>query len=311
MGQTDLKATERSVESGSLKSESDSESKDESSSNEESSSADEESENEESENDETVDKSPLEILRDTLRDLPLAKLAQLKKDGFRGKPLHVALELPGPEYINKWLDGSLALESLTRKRRGPSQPREGKKSKHAPLEVTSKRRVSRFKLVVEKPGYKSRDPRFQAVSGKVDPKIFDSRYAFLDEQRAEEIAQLKTALKKDKKLGKKEVTARGRSKHRVMKEDERESIMASLTKLEQEKYNIEASRKSREFKETINRRERDLVGKGKQPYYLKKSEMKKLKLEEKYKELKQSGGLDKFVSKKRKKNASKERRFMD
>ena len=43
---------------------------------------------------------------------------------------------------------------------------------------------------------------------------------------------------------------------------------------------------------------------------MKKSAVKEIALEEKYKELKGSGKLKKFMEKKRRKNASKDRRFM-
>ena len=47
------------------------------------------------------------------------------------------------------------------------------------------------------------------------------------------------------------------------------------------------------------------VKEGKKPFFLKKSERKKLTLAEKFKELKQSGKLEKYMEKKRKRNAAK------
>ena len=43
----------------------------------------------------------------------------------------------------------------------------------------------------------------------------------------------------------------------------------------------------------------------KKPFFLKKSERKKLSLAEKFKELKQNGKLEKYMEKKRKRNAAK------
>ena len=47
---------------------------------------------------------------------------------------------------------------------------------------------------------------------------------------------------------------------------------------------------------------------GKKPFYLKNSDKKKIELAEKYKELKASGKLDKYMSKKRKRNTQKDKK---
>lgn len=49
---------------------------------------------------------------------------------------------------------------------------------------------------------------------------------------------------------------------------------------------------------------------GFKPYYLKRNEQRKLELVEKYEELKSSGRLDKFMEKRRKKNAAKDHRYL-
>ncbi|KAK4370708.1 hypothetical protein RND71_010183 [Anisodus tanguticus] len=56
--------------------------------------------------------------------------------------------------------------------------------------------------------------------------------------------------------------------------------------------------------------ERETAKQGKQPYYLKKSEIQKRKLVEKYKELRASGKLEAYIEKKRRKNAAKDHRFL-
>jgi ribosomal RNA-processing protein 36 len=52
------------------------------------------------------------------------------------------------------------------------------------------------------------------------------------------------------------------------------------------------------------------VGAGKRPFYLKKSEKKRLELVAKYEALKASGGLEKYMAKRRKKNAAKDHRYL-
>lgn len=49
---------------------------------------------------------------------------------------------------------------------------------------------------------------------------------------------------------------------------------------------------------------------GKQPFYLKKSDKRKRELVAKYEELKATGQLDKYMEKRRRKNASKDHRYL-
>ena len=49
---------------------------------------------------------------------------------------------------------------------------------------------------------------------------------------------------------------------------------------------------------------------GKKPFFLKKSEQKKQELIRKYQELKASGGLEKAMAKRRRKNAAKDHRLV-
>lgn len=49
---------------------------------------------------------------------------------------------------------------------------------------------------------------------------------------------------------------------------------------------------------------------GKKPFFLKRSEAKRQELVAKYKHLKATGGLDKVVQKRRRKNAMKDHRYV-
>lgn len=57
---------------------------------------------------------------------------------------------------------------------------------------------------------------------------------------------------------------------------------------------------------TLQSKEKEAVKGGKAPYYLKKSEQKRLELVAKYEELKANGRLEKYMDKRRQKNAKKE-----
>ena len=72
-------------------------------------------------------------------------------------------------------------------------------------------------------------------------------------------------------------------------------------------------RRNSKFKEklsSIKSEERNKVKQGKKPYFLKKSAVKDIILEEKFAELKKEGKLNSFLAKKRKKNTSKDRRTL-
>lgn len=57
-------------------------------------------------------------------------------------------------------------------------------------------------------------------------------------------------------------------------------------------------------------KENEKIQNGKKPYFLKKSDIKSIVLDERYKELKKDGKLNKFLAKKRKHNASKDRTLL-
>ena len=56
--------------------------------------------------------------------------------------------------------------------------------------------------------------------------------------------------------------------------------------------------------------EREAVRSGKRPFYLKKSEQRRLELLAKYQELQAAGKLDAFLEKRRKRNAAKDHRYL-
>jgi len=286
--------------------------------------SDEEEEEEEKEADGVKGNGDVKLqqeLRESLRELPLKRLEKLKRDGINGIPLHKALGLPGPGSINNWLAGNFTNEKMTDT--GNNEPLskatkeekytiEKRRNKHAPLEVSSKQRVSRFRQVVHVPQAKRRDPRFDSLSGELKPDLFDKSYSFIDEYRDKEIEDLKAALKRDGKLRRKK-NRKGRKGKKILEESEKSEMMAKLTRLQQEKAARKRNRTSRKVKSKANKLESEKVAAGlKRPFYLKKRDLKELELKEKYEGLKNEGKgkLDKYIAKRRKKNAQKERTLL-
>lgn len=60
----------------------------------------------------------------------------------------------------------------------------------------------------------------------------------------------------------------------------------------------------------LQSKEKTAVAAGKKPFFLSKSEKRKRELVAKYEELKSSGRLEKYMEKRRKKNAAKDHRYL-
>jgi ribosomal RNA-processing protein 36 len=62
--------------------------------------------------------------------------------------------------------------------------------------------------------------------------------------------------------------------------------------------------------DSLHREERQKVKEGKKPFFMKRAVVEHVSLEERYKELRKEGKLGKFMEKRRKKDASKDRRWL-
>uniref|UniRef100_M4EDV2 rRNA biogenesis protein RRP36 n=1 Tax=Brassica campestris TaxID=3711 RepID=M4EDV2_BRACM len=76
------------------------------------------------------------------------------------------------------------------------------------------------------------------------------------------------------------------------------------------KYDPSTNSKGKSILTEHKKKEREAAKMGKKPYYLKQSEIRKQELIEKYNSLKESGKLSSFLDKRRKKNATKDHRYM-
>lgn len=171
----------------------------------------------------------------------------------------------------------------------------GRANKNLPSEMSSNRPVSRFREVIVDPSLKRKksvDPRFSDLNGKLNESKFHKGYDFLDAYQEDEIHKLERAHKKVKSTDTREVLKAELGERKQQMKDRRRKL-AVQARLE-------------EMKKT----EKSKVAAGKKPFFPKKSTQKEIELEEKYNELKSSGGLKKYMEKKRLKNAQKDRRWM-
>ncbi len=198
-----------------------------------------------------------------------------------------------------------------------------KKSKHAPTEMSSKRRdyfargrpdlnSSGIGVSVGANKYKPRDPRMVSLSGHLDADVFEKRYGFLDEVQDAEIEKLKGRVSAWKATGKKGQRARkklGLTQGNYTLENDQEE----LTRLLQERAERKKASLVRAAKRSVKQKIREDVASGKGVYYPKRSELRKMELEAKFEEIRKRGGddaVDKAIAKRRKKNVAKSHKLM-
>ncbi|EHB10858.1 hypothetical protein GW7_19135 [Heterocephalus glaber] len=162
--------------------------------------------------------------------------------------------------------------------------------KHRPLEMSAKVRVPFLRQVVPISKKVARDPRFDDLSGEYNPEVFDKTYQFLNDIRAREKELVKKRLKK------------------YRSGEEHEKLQQLLQRLEQQEAAQQERKRQQELRLALKQEQRAQAQQGHRPYFLKKSEQRQLALAEKFKELKRSKKLDSFLSRKRRRNAGKDRR---
>lgn len=197
-------------------------------------------------------------------------------------------EIPFEELQKARSDGSSSFRPF------PSQKSIPKRAnKNRPVEMSSKKPVSRFREVIQAPKRVVRDPRFESLCGNYEESKFKTSYKFLyDEELPAEKKRLQELLQKGKAGAASEET----QKH----------INWIDTQLKEEQLRRKRSQKSSEHKQ----KEREAVKQGKKPFYTKKSDARKQELLAKYEELKASGKLEAYLAKRRRKNAAKDHRYM-
>ncbi|KAF1926828.1 DUF947-domain-containing protein [Didymella exigua CBS 183.55] len=165
-------------------------------------------------------------------------------------------------------------------------------SKHAPAVQSSKRMVSRKRQVVDVKKPVFRDPRFENIGGpKPDENTLSKRYSFLNDYKVSEIAELKKAIKKSRNG------------------DEKEQMRKQLESMESQMKTQQRKDEQQAVVRDHKKKEKELIKEGKTPFYLKKSEQKKLALIDRFQNMK-AKQRDRTIERRRKKVTSKERRNM-
>lgn len=142
-------------------------------------------------------------------------------------------------------------------------------SSDKPIEIPIQKRPSRYKHDINQERF--RDPRFDSRCGEYKPELFVQNYQFLDLIREGELKKLKSALKKTKDT------------------DKKEQIKDAIVKI---KNKTIANNEIVKKKTVANEMK-----------HVKKSAIKKKLLIEKFNELKDTNKLNKYIERKRKRQA--------
>lgn len=201
---------------------------------------------------------------------------------------NVLADIPFEELQKARSDGTLAVHQKSN-----SEKKSKRANKNRPVEMSSKKPVSRFREVVQIPKKVVRDPRFESLCGKLDVEGFRKRYNFMfEETLPAEKAELQKLLKSSKDP-------------EVIKE-----LKNRISSIEKQLKSDSAKHRDAHILAEHKKKEREAAKQGKRPFYLKKSEIRKQRLVEKYNDLKASGKLDSYLEKRRRRNAAKDHRFM-
>ncbi|GAB4856849.1 hypothetical protein Ancab_014769 [Ancistrocladus abbreviatus] len=197
-------------------------------------------------------------------------------------------DIPFEELQKARFDGTLALHQKAK-----AEKKLGRVNKNRPVEMSSKRPVNRFREVVQVAKKVARDPRFESLCGQLDVDRFKKRYDFLfHENLPAEKAHLQNQLKSSNDP---EVT---------------EELRNRINWIDKQLSSASAKQTETQILAVHRKKQREAAKQGKKPFYLKKSEIRKQRLIQKYNSLKATGKLDTYVEKRRRRNAAKDHRFI-
>ena len=166
-----------------------------------------------------------------------------------------------------------------------------KKPKGGPQEMTTNRPGGAYSFLNAQHLPKYFDPRFSEQCGEIDKVGFIKNYSFLQKNREREIKEITKAM-----------------------ENPENSV--DLSALKRQKQSLIDQHKTYESKikdveERIkwHREEKQRILEGKKPFWLDKKAMREMEEQRKFNQLKESGKLQKYLAKKRKKQAAKDKKF--
>ncbi|CAK7240490.1 MAG: rRNA bioproteinsis protein rrp36 [Sporothrix thermara] len=287
-----------------------------------------EDEGEEEDDEEELEPSPEPEPPSPTENLTFGQILKKQAKKNKGKKKNTdASDKPGSKGKDTGEDPVSWKDERAGKASKPAKPTRA--HKHAPTEMSSRFAVKRGRdwtsgdatiagVSVKPVEARSRDPRFFLASMAEPPSRKDElraqrNYAFLDEYRDSEMAQMREEIQKNERLAKTERKKRGGNAVNLARaeaaEREAAALRRTLTSMEARKKDREAREKAQAVLDEHKKRERELVREGKTPYFLKKSEQKKRLLVDKFAGMTDQQ-VDKAIERRRKKAQTRERREM-
>ncbi|PQM33587.1 rRNA biogenesis protein rrp36-like [Prunus yedoensis var. nudiflora] len=150
----------------------------------------------------------------------------------------------------------------------------GRANKNRPMEVSCKKPVTRFREIIQGSKKVVRDPRFESLCGTLDVDGFRKRYDFLF---ANELPAEREELQKQVKKSKDPEVI--------------EELKKRISWIDKQLKSESAKRTEAAILAKHKQKEREAAKQGKQPFFLKKSEIRKKRLMEKYKQLRYLASL--------------------
>ncbi|KAJ7634264.1 hypothetical protein DFH06DRAFT_1284458 [Mycena polygramma] len=179
-------------------------------------------------------------------------------------------------------------------------------NKHAPMEVTSKRPVTRRRTVVEVKTLQARDPRFLPLSGEFSTEKFQEHYGFLTDAHKTELRTLRENLKAARKL-----LASSPRDLRPEREAEIGRLEMAVKRAESMVNKDRRAKVDQEALTKLSEGERAKRKEGKGGWWMKEAEKKEFLVRARYDALAAEGGkraVKKAIEKKQKKIGQKEKK---
>ncbi|KAI8139455.1 hypothetical protein BJV82DRAFT_627295 [Fennellomyces sp. T-0311] len=240
-----------------------------------------------SDQDDQPEKANLEKLKRSLAHVSFEQLADVKSKMEGVESGHSNTRSISKDQILRDVKGAVRKLGKDRIRRTKNDMK--RENKSCPMEMSSKKAVSRLREVVPTSGPKIRDPRFDKLSGHYNADLFEKSYSFLNDYKKSEQEMLRQRIKKEKN------------------QEKRASMEMLLTKMVSREATEKQTKRKQQLLRERKSAEAELVKQGKKPYFLKRSEQRKLELMDKYQQLGEKN-MDKILAKRRKKNAAKDHR---
>ncbi|KAJ7487561.1 hypothetical protein B0H11DRAFT_2013865 [Mycena galericulata] len=179
-------------------------------------------------------------------------------------------------------------------------------NKHAPVEVTSKRPVTRKRTVVEVKTIQARDPRFLPLAGEFLPQKFQEQYSFLADAHKTELRTLRENLKAARKL-----LLSSPRELRAEREAEVGRLEMAVKRAESLVNSDRRAKVDQEALAKLNEAEKAKRKEGKGGWWMKEAEKKEFLVRARYDALAAEGGkraVKKAIEKKQKKLGQKEKK---